>query len=41
MLLLPRICQPPRFVDTRIRIWQILKSKPRKCRNKPVRAGED
>jgi hypothetical protein len=21
-LLLPRICQPPRFVDTCIRIWQ-------------------
>ncbi len=32
MLLLPRICQPPRFVDTRIRIWQILKSKLRNGR---------
>ena len=33
MQLLLHICRPPRFVDTRIRIWQILKSKQRSGRN--------
>ena len=41
MLLLPRICQPPRFVDTRSGIWQILKSKPRNGRKSAGAGRED
>ena len=36
-----RICQLARFVDTRIRIWQILPSKPYNRRNETGRGRED